>query len=570
MVEKIKKKGRKFISENVDFDKWGNVKTELDKLQNYKIDHAQSLEKYLEYYSEFFSALQEEFAWKYIDMTRHADDDEKRKSFNDFFSNVYLRAEPYRIKFLKRYLNSPHRKNLDRNRYENFDRVVQRYVDSFREENIPYEKKEKELASQYGSIIGSLTVEYKGKEYTLMQLRKFLQDQSRDVREETWKLSMEKVHSVKDKLEKLFEELMKTRIPQAKNAGFNNYRDYMHYKKGRFSYSVEDIFTFHKSVKKIVVPFVKEYNRKRIKELNLDTLRPWDLDVEPTGRKLKPFETTDEFIDRAISILGKVDKQFGENFEKMKVSGLLDLENRKGKAPGGYNMPLYETGAPFIFMNAAQLPGDVRTILHESGHAMHSFSTSDEWLLNYKSTPHEAAELASMSMELLTLDHWTDYYSNEEDYKIAKRNELLGTISFLPWCMTVDAFQQWIYTNPDHTPEDREEYFASLLDRFEIGTNWEGLEEYKKIRWMIQQHIFTSPFYYIEYGIAQLGAIAVYRNYKKEGKKAIENYRKFLNLGYSKSLDALYETAGIKFDFSESYISDLVEFVKEELEKLDN
>jgi oligoendopeptidase F len=201
---------------------------------------------------------------------------------------------------------------------------------------------------------------------------------------------------------------------------------------------------------------------------------------------------------------------------------------------------------------------------------MHSFSTSDEWLLNYKSTPHEAAELASMSMELLTLDHWTNYYSNEEDYKIAKRNELFGTISFLPWCMTVDAFQQWIYTNPDHTPEDREEYFASLLDRFEIGTNWEGLEEYKKIRWMIQQHIFTSPFYYIEYGIAQLGAIAVYRNYKKEGKKAIENYRKFLNLGYSKSLDVLYETAGIKFDFSESYISDLVEFVKEELEKLDN
>ncbi|MFW6121995.1 MAG: M3 family metallopeptidase, partial [Petrotogales bacterium] len=332
---------------------------------------------------------------------------------------------------------------------------------------------------------------------------------------------------------------------------------------------VDDILTFHNSVEKIVVPFVKEYNRRRVKKLNIDKLRPWDLDVEPSGRKLIPFKTVDEFIYKAISILERVDGQFGKNFEEMKVSGLLDLENRKGKAPGGYNMPLYETGAPFIFMNAAKLPGDVRTILHESGHAMHSFSTADEWLLNYKSTPHEAAELASMSMELLTLDHWEDYYPNEGDYKIARRNELFGTISFLPWCMTVDAYQQWIYTNPDHTPEERENYFAGLLDRFDIGASWAGLEKYKKIRWMIQQHIFTNPFYYIEYGIAQLGALAVYRNYRRNGKNAIEDYKKFLKLGYSKSIDDLYDAAGIKFDFSESYISNLVEFIKEELEQLD-
>ncbi|MFO7881313.1 MAG: M3 family oligoendopeptidase [Kosmotogaceae bacterium] len=568
MVEKIKKKDRKFISRHKDFGDWETVKAELEKLINYEINSTESLEKFLEYYSEFFSVLQEKFAWKYINMTRHANDESKRKAFNEFFSDIYLKAEPYRIKLLKRYLNSPYRKKLDSDRYENFDRVVQRYVEAFSEKNIPYEKKEKKLASQYGSIIGSLTVEYKGEEYTLMQLRKFLQDQDRNVREETWKLTMKKVNSVKDKLEKLFDELKETRVLQAKNAEFDNYRDFIHYKKGRFSYSVDDIFTFHNSVEKIVVPFVKEYNRKRIKELDIDTLRPWDLDVEPSGRKLKPFVTVDEFIDSAINILGKVDGKFGKNFEKMKISGLLDLENRKGKAPGGYNMPLYETGAPFIFMNAAKLPGDVRTILHESGHAMHSFSTADEWLINYKSTPHEAAELASMSMELLTLDHWKDYYSNEEDYKIAKRNELFGTIAFLPWCMTVDAFQQWIYTNPDHNPEERNDYFASLLDRFSIGASWEGLEKYKKIRWMIQQHIFTSPFYYIEYGIAQLGALAVYRNYRKNGKEAIEKYKNFLKLGYSKSLNDLYETAGIRFVFSESYISELVEFVKEELEKL--
>ncbi len=569
MVEKIRKKPRKFINENIDFSDWEAANSELNNLLKYEIDSAESLEKYLQYYSEFFSVLQEKFAWKYIDMTRHSDDEDRRKAFNEFFSNIYLKAEPYRIKLLKRYLNSEYRNELDSDRYKNFDRVVQRYVDAFKEETIPYEKKEKELASQYGSIIGSLTVEYEGEEYTLMQLRKFLQDQDRDVREKTWKLSMEKVNSVRDKLEKLFDDLKSTRIPQAKNAGFDNYREYIHYKKGRFSYTVDDIFTFHKSVEKIVVPFVKKYNRRRVKELNIDTLRPWDLNVEPSGRNLIPFKTVDEFVDKAISILGKVDKQFGENFEKMKISGLLDLENRKGKAPGGYNMPLHETGAPFIFMNAAKLPGDVRTILHESGHAMHSFSTANEWLINYKSTPHEAAELASMSMELLTLNHWKDYYSNEEDYKIARRNELFGTIAFLPWCMTVDAFQQWIYTNPDHTPEERENYFAGLLDRFDIGASWEGLEKYKKIRWMIQQHIFTRPFYYIEYGIAQLGALAVYRNYRRNDKNAIEDYKKFLKLGYSKSIDNLYEAAGIKFDFSESYINDLVEFIQEELEQLD-
>ncbi|MFW6120182.1 MAG: M3 family oligoendopeptidase, partial [Petrotogales bacterium] len=237
MVEKIQKKPRKFINENTDFSDWEAVNRELNNLLKYEIDSAESLEKYLQYYSEFFSVLQEKFAWKYIDMTRHSDDDDKRKTFNKFFSNIYLKAEPYRIKLLKRYLNCEYRNELDCDRYKNFDKVVQRYVDAFRKENIPYEKKEKELASQYGSIIGSLTVEYKGGEYTLMQLRKFLQDQDRDVREKTWKLSMEKVNSVRDKLEKLFDDLKSTRIPQEKNAGFDNYRDFMHYKKGRFSYT---------------------------------------------------------------------------------------------------------------------------------------------------------------------------------------------------------------------------------------------------------------------------------------------------------------------------------------------
>ncbi len=379
---------------------------------------------------------------------------------------------------------------------------------------------------------------------------------------------MEKLSTVHEKLEELFDQLKEIRIPQARNAGFENYRDFMHARKNRFVYSVEDIFRFHDSVEAVVVPFVKKLNEGRRRELGVESLRPWDTQVEPSGRVLKPFDGMEDFIGKAVAVLSRVDRQFGLNLQKMKNTELLDLENRKGKAPGGYNYPLDETGAPFIFMNATGTPGNVRTILHESGHAMHSFSTVDERIILYRHTTHEAAELASMSMELLTMDHWDEYYPDGEELKLAKKEELTGTISFLPWCMTVDAFQQWIYSNPDHTPDERDEKFAEIFARFEGGIDWSGLERERRIRWLLQPHIFTNPFYYIEYGIAQLGALAIYRNYRLDREKAVADYKRFLSMGYSRPLDELYGAAGIKFDFSESYISELVDFVEGEIERL--
>ncbi|AKI96599.1 M3 family oligoendopeptidase [Kosmotoga pacifica] len=568
--EVIKKQPRKYFPEELDFSVWENVEAELKTLKAFEISSPEDLEEFLERFSELYMILQEQLAWRYIRMTCKADDEQLRKEYSNFYANVFSKAEPYRIELMKKYYESPHKARLDRNRYAHLDKLVSNRIELFREENLPLEIKEKELSSKYGSIIGSLTVSYRGKEYTLMQLSKFQQDPDRSVREETWKLMMNKLSTVRDTLEELFDELKAIRIPQAKNAGFDNYRDYMHKKKNRFAYSVEDVLQFHDSVEKVVVPFIKELNEKKRKKLGVDSLRPWDTAVEPSGRVLKPFESIDEFVEKAITILSKVDPDFGKNLRKMKNTGLLDLENRKGKAPGGYNYPLDETGAPFIFMNATGVPENVRTILHESGHAMHSFATDKERLLLYKHTPHEAAELASMSMELLTLDHLNEYYPDDEELKLAMRKELVGTISFLPWCMTVDAFQQWIYTNPEHSPEERDEYFASLLDRFNTGIDWSELEREKRIRWLLQPHIMTSPFYYIEYGIAQLGAIAIYRNYRLNGQKAIEQYKHFLSLGHSRPLDELYEAAGIKFDFSEEYITELVEFIKEELDKLDD
>lgn len=566
--EKIVKQPRRYLPEDLDLSVWKNVETELKRLEEYPVDSVNSLEEFLYRWSELYMAIQEQLAWRYIEMTRFADNEEKRKNYSNFYAGVFSRAEPYKMRLLKKYYDSPYRAELDTLRYENFDRIVANTIEMFREENLPLEVKEKELSSAYGATIGSLTVEYAGKEYTLSQLSKFQQEPDRKVREETWRLSMEKLSTVHDRLEELFDQLKEIRIPQAKNAGFENYRDFMHAKKNRFVYSVEDIFRFHDSVEAVVVPFVKKLNESRKKELGVESLRPWDTQVEPSGRVLKPFDGMDDFIGKAIAVLSRVDRQFGLNLQKMKNTGLLDLENRKGKAPGGYNYPLDETGAPFIFMNATGTPGNVRTILHESGHAMHSFSTVDERIILYRHTTHEAAELASMSMELLTMDHWDEYYPDSEELKLAKKEELTGTISFLPWCMTVDAFQQWIYSNPDHTPDERDEKFAGIFARFEGGIDWSGLERERRIRWLLQPHIFTNPFYYIEYGIAQLGALAIYRNYKLDREKAIADYKRFLSLGYSRPLDELYEAAGIKFDFSKSYISELVDFVGGEIERL--
>ena len=285
---------------------------------------------------------------------------------------------------------------------------------------------------------------------------------------------------------------------------------------------------------------------------------------------LKPFKTTDELIEKTIEVYSKIRPELGNNLIKMRGAGLFDLESRKGKAPGGYNYPLHMTNMPFIFMNAVGSHSDVSTIMHEAGHAMHSFQTAGLEINDYKNTPSESAELASMSMELMTMDYWDVFYDNEEDLKRAKREQIEGTITIFPWIMIVDAFQHWCYENPEHTPSMREGYFLKLLDKFSDGVvNWGGYEKYRALKWVYQLHITTVPFYYIEYAIAQLGALQIWKNYTENPDKAVSNYLSALSLGSSKPLPEVYDAAGIKFDFSEGIIKDLAAFAGKELEKLD-
>ncbi|RLC51148.1 MAG: M3 family oligoendopeptidase [Candidatus Cloacimonadota bacterium] len=567
--EKIVKKPRQYFPPELDVTKWENVEKELKKLEAEEINSAEELIVFLEKVGELSDILDEEQAWRYIKMTRFADNEKYQKDFNEFYAGVISKVKPYNFKFNKKFYESPFRSQLDKKKYSHLDKIISNDIELFREENIPLKVKEREIANNYGSLFSKLTAVYKGEEKTLSQLSIYLKDPDRKVREEVWFLRMKTIAEQEKEFNKLFDEMKKLRIQQAKNAGFDNYRDYAHQSKGRFAYTPEDLLEFHNSVEKVVLPFLRELTEERRQKLNLESVRPWDTSVELDGKTLKPFRTIDEFIDKAIEILYTIKPKFGLRLNMMKNSGYLDLENRKGKAPGGYNYPLQETGAPFIFMNAVGLHRDVVTLLHESGHAMHTFSMKHIKIDPYKNTPSEVAELASMAMEFISMDLWNKYYPDENDYKKAKREQLKGALSFLPWCMIVDAFQHWIYLNPEHTPQERENYFASLMDRFNSGVNWHGLEQFKKILWLFQLHIFEVPFYYIEYGMSQLGALAIYRNYKKFGKeKALENYENFLKLGYTKPVNELYETAGIKFDFSEKYIRQLVDFVKEELEGL--
>jgi len=565
-TEKIIKRKRRFFPEELDITNWENVEKEMKKLESEEINSAQELILFMEKTCELSDILAEEIAWRYITMTRFADKEEYAQKYNDFYAGIIAKAQPYDFKFNKKFYESPFRKELDEKKYAHLNKIISNKIELFREENIPLRIKEKELANKYGAAFSKLTVKYKGEEKTLSQLAPFLKDPERKVREEVWNLRLNKIMEKHDEFNGLFDEMKELRIQQAKNAGFDNYRDYMHQLKGRFSYTPDDIYKFHEAVEKVVIPFLKELTEERKNILKLETVKPWDTSVDLDGKMLKPFKEIDEFIDKGIEILHNIKPEFGKRLNLMKNSELLDLENRKGKAPGGYNYHLPETGAPFIFMNAVGMHRNVVTLLHEAGHAMHSFSQKHIKIEPYKDTPSEAAELASMAMEFISMDLWDEYYPDVEDFKKAKRDQLKEALGFLPWCMIVDAFQHWIYLHPDHSVEEREDFFASLMDRFGTGVDWTGLEKFKKNLWLFQLHIFEVPFYYIEYGISQLGALSVYRNYKKFGKeKALQKYEDFLKLGYTKPIDELYEAAGIKFDFSIPYVKELVDFVRDEL-----
>jgi oligoendopeptidase F len=566
----IPKKTRSYIPQELDI-KWNTLSPILDELLDRPIENVVALEQWLKDKSELEAALEEDFAWRYIKMSCDTGNEELVADFQYFATEIEPKISPAGNLLNEKLVASPFINELDHDKYFVYLRAVKKALEIYREENIELFTKLQVTQQKYQAASGAMSVVINEQEYTLEQASVFIKDISRSVRQTAWEAMQQRRLVDKESLNLIFDELLAMRHQVALNAGFENYRDYMFQALGRFDYNVKDCYKFHAAIENEIVPLLKDQAEKRAEALGLESLKPWDLDVSTSGKPaLRPFANGEELIDKTIVAFNAIDPKLGQMLAVMKANKLFDVESRKGKAPGGYNYPLAETGAPFIFMNSAGTLRDLTTMVHEGGHAIHTFLTANLELNDFKHCPSEVAELASMSMELISMDQWGTYFDNEADLIRAKREQLLDVLKTLPWVAVIDQFQHWIYTNPTHNAADREEAFKQIYTTFGAGfADWTGLEKEFGNIWQKQLHVFELPFYYIEYGIAQLGAIAIWKNYKENPQKALQQYIDALSLGYTKPMNEIYETAGIRFDFSSSYIHELASFVKDELEKLD-
>jgi len=564
------KTSRQYLSADFDIKNWDDLEPIYNELLERPIDSAAALEKWMLDVNETEAAVSENYGWRYIKMSCDTGNAELLKSYEYFVTEIEPKIAPLADKLNKKLLDSPFVKELDAEKYFIYLRSVKNHIELFREENVELQSQIATKSQQYAAITGKQTIKYEGKELTLQQAAVYFKNPDRKIREEVYKLIQKRKDEDESALNKLFEELLALRHKVALNAGFANYRDYKFKELGRFDYKKEDCFSFHESVKKYFVPLSRKIDEERKAKLKLESYKPWDTEVDTGNNKaLHPFDTASELLERSISCFNATDRYFGECLSTMQKMKHLDLESRKGKAPGGYNYPLYESGVPFIFMNAVGLQRDVVTMVHEGGHAVHAFLSKDYKINEFKNVPSEVAELASMSMELISMQRWDVFYKDANDLRRAKKEQLEKIIKTLCWIACVDAFQQKIYENPGQTVAERYKAWEETYHQFESGViDYTGFEANVKRMWHAQLHIFEVPFYYIEYGFAQLGALAVWKNYLHDPKKAIQQYKDALSLGYTVPIPKLYEAAGIKFDFSDPYISAIAEFVWKELEQL--
>ncbi len=555
--------------QNIKIHSWHDIQPLFEELLNRKIN---SYSEYLNFILEWnmlLTIISEDSGWRYINMTCHTQDENFKQEYLDFVTQIQPHLQIMQDKINRKTFESSYFKSLSDNEYSLFKKNIQKDIELFRDENVPLFTKIQELQQKYAEISGAQTIVYEGKTLTLQQASVYLKKLDRKQRKEVYYLINERRLQDENTMNELLNELIQLRHRVAVNAGFSNFRDYMHKALGRYDYTVDDCKKFHKSIEKSVVPVIENIHQIRQNKLNLvNDYYPYDTQVDMYGLEpLKPFVTEEEFLQKSIQCFEQIDSFFANCLKEMHAQKRLDLSSRVGKAPGGYQYPLYQSGVPFIFMNAVGLHRDLVTLMHETGHAVHFFLNNHYPILDFKSPPSEVAELASMSMELITMEHWEVFFPDKKDLMRAKQQQLESVIDALPWIAAIDKFQHLLYENPNHSIDERYEYWISTIEKLSSKSiKYDGLEKFLKIKWQAQLHIYEVPFYYIEYGFAQLGAIAIWRNYKQNPKKALEQYKAALSLGNTKSISEIYTTAGIQFDFSENYIKSLIDFLWKEYE----
>jgi len=575
---------REFVPPDVDPTRWASLQPLFRELHERPVESVDDLERWLIDRSELEAACSEARANLFIRRTCHTDDPEAQQAFARYLDEVPEKLKPAVFALDRRQVELFDRFQPAADRYEVLDRDTRAGIELFREENVALATELEKLDQAYDAIFGNMLIQFDGRERTLPQMARYQEATDREGREASWRAVAERRLAEADRIDGIFDRMLELRHRMARNADCETFVEYAFRDFRRFDYSPEDCLRFHAAIERHVVPIVRRLDARRAAALGVDTLRPWDLAVDPEGRPpLRPFEDGPDLVARSRAVFRRLDPSLASLFETLGDGrydpGLdergelcLDLDSRKGKAPGGYLYMRDRSLRPFIFMNAAGLQRDVETMVHEAGHAFHAMLCKDEPLLHYREPPIEFAEVASMAMELLTAPHWGGpdrLYPDPDDHRRAHARLLEGVLETLPWIATIDAFQHWLYRNPDHTHEERRHAWLDLNRRFGRGVSWQGLEPYLHRQWQRQGHLFGNAFYYIEYGIAQLGALQLWTRALDEGEDAaVEAYKRALAMGGSRPLPELFAAAGLTFDLGEPTVAGLAERVESRLEEL--
>ena len=556
-----------FVPEDLDGASWECIEPYMNDLRDRKLSCSNCLESFIKDRSSLSEVISEARARLYIDMTCHTDDEEIQKAWMQFVENVQPKLSEYSDILNRRIVEHEAADELP----ERFDILVKGLktdIEIFREENIPLSTQATKLVTEYNEICGAQMVEFEGEQKTFAQMAIYLENTDRSIRESAWKAVSERRFEDNERVSEIYDELIQIRHKIATNAGFEGFQQYMFASMHRFDYTIDDCLEFHDSIESVCQPLRHRADKQRMEDLGLNSLKPWDMGVDVKGRPpLQPFDDVQEMVDGCSRIFHNMSTELGNYFDQLDANDCLDLDSRKGKAPGGYQYYLQKSRLPFIFMNAAGTQRNVETMIHEAGHAFHSFYSGHLDLIHERDSPIEFAEVASMAMELLTHPHWEEFY-DDKDADRARRKHLEDIISFMPWMATIDAFQHWVYANPNHSREERAEKWLELGERFGPKVDMAGFEDIQKVSWQRQGHLFGVPFYYVEYGIAQLGALQMWKYHRRDTEDALARYKAGLSLGYTRGLTELFQASGLELSFSESYVSDLIGEIDEALAEL--
>ncbi|MCC6680456.1 MAG: M3 family oligoendopeptidase [Phycisphaeraceae bacterium] len=553
---------------------FSTLEPRFNELLQRDIPDADDARQWLTDLSNLSARVQEYGDRRYIDYACHTDDPALEQAYMHFVENVQPKLAPMYSRLQKMLLTTPGAAALEA-REPKFTVLFRQWrtdVEIFRDANVPLFTELARQSKDYDKLIGEMQVEYEGKTYTLQQLAKFLEYPSRAVRETTWRLSNQRRLRDRATIDAIFDRMLDLRANVAANADEPNFRGYAWKSMGRFDYTPAQCDQFADAVQKLVLPVVEQLDQRRRAALGVNSLRPWDLGVDQRHRSaLSPFETSQQLLDSTRQVFDRIAPALGETFGHLTFGRNLDLDSRKGKRAGGFQSSLYESGEPFIFMNAAGLQRDVDTLLHEAGHAFHFiWARAVEPLIFFQQAPLEFCEVASMSMELIGADFMDVFYEDQESRARAAHQQFESVVRTLPWIATIDQFQHQLYTNRPADAARRSELWLSTLDRFSSKVvDWTSLEAERAAMWQKQLHLFNWPFYYIEYGIAQLGALELWLAYRREPQQALQRYRAALSLGNTRPLPQLFAAAGLSFDFSAERIAPLMDAVAQELEHLE-